>query len=452
MKQVMAIAGAERRTTGRLARYWVFLGLAYIITSIVYAQYSYTHGMYSSYSGTIGDLSPRFFMSRIGLYYSVIFLLGSIFLAFDLRERDKRDRIADVLDSKPYTNLELVTGRFLGIFISTWVPIAVLAIIFELAGLILSGLNSPFGEPIEYSSLFSFVFISIIPALSFAIALVFFITLLVRSRLATTIILIVLMGISEWTIIKLPLHYGVLCDIISIRGLKVSSEIITRIATPEDLLQRLSVLFAAFALLGFCAAVHPRLDGGSRPRLAFGSVILMIFAFSLAGVVYYKNTGDIRIRETWKKAHEALYDKPVPDIIKISGNIKISPGEELLLDLDITFSASDKRPLKEVLFTLNPGEEVKSVSDATGKSIPFSHENGLLQLSLPRALQPGEKTTVHLATQGLPDNRFAFLYSSANLRTLKFIQEDIFLLGDAPGLFDKAFVALMPGLRCPAAG
>lgn len=343
MKQVIAIAVAENRTTRRLARYWAFLCFAYLITSIVYLQYTYTHGMFSSYSGTLGGLSPRFLMSRIGLYYSVIFLMGSIFLAFDLRERDKRDRIADVLDSKPYTNLELVTGRFLGIFLSTWVPIIVLAIIFELAGLILTGLNSPVGEPIEYCSLFSFVFISIIPALSFAIAMVFFITLLVRSRLATTIILIVLMGISEWTIIKLPLNYGVLCDIIGIRGLKVSSEIITRIATPEDLLQRLSVLFAAFALLGFCAAVHPRLDGGSRPKLAFGSVIIMIFAFSLAGMVYYKNTGDIRIRETWEKAHEALYDKPVPDMIKIAGNIKVSPGKDLLLDLDMTFGAPDKK-------------------------------------------------------------------------------------------------------------
>ena len=447
MKQMMYIARAELRNTRRLTRYWVFLAVAYITTLIAYIQLSYIHGMFSSYSGTLGAYSPRFLMIRIGMYYSVIFLVGTIFIAFDLRHRDRRERIVEVLDSRPYTNLELVTGRFLGIFISAWVPIAVLSIIFELTGLVQTGLGSPFGEPIEYFSLFSFVFITIIPALSFVIAVEFLVTLLIRNRLGTAAVMMVLMVVFWLTIISLPLHYGALVDVIGIRGMQVSSEIVPYIATPEVWIQRFAVLFAAFGLLGISAAVHPRLDGGSRLKVTIGSALIMIFAFFLTAVVYNKKAGDIRTMVGWKAAHAAVSNEVVPDIKKIAGDIKIIPGKDLLLDLDLTFTSSGKPPAQKALFTLNPGQAVKSVSDVSGNPISFIHENGLLELALPRALKPGEETTVNLWIQGLPDNRFAYLYSAVNGETLKFVQEDVFLLGDAPGVFDKAFVALMPGLR-----
>ena len=446
-KRIMTIARAEMRTIRRLIRYWVVLALAYLITFIPYARQSYIHGIYSSYSGILGALAPRFLMSQIGLYYSVTFLVGTIFLAFDVRERDKRERVVEVLDSRPYSNLELVIGRFLGIFLSSWIPIVALAIIFEVTGLILMGLGSPVGEPIEFFSLLSFVFLMIIPALSFAIALVFFVSLIVRSRLVSTIIFIVLVGVSIWVTITLPLHQGLLFDIIDIRGVEVSSEIITRMTNPEGWIQRFSVLFAAFSLLVLSAALHPRLDGGSRFRLASGGIVVMAFAVSLAGAIYFRETGNIRIMETWKEAHAAFSHEAVPDLKKLSGNVKIYPGKDLLLDLDMTFRAPDKVPLKKALFTLNPGQDVKTALDISGESISYTHENGLLELTLPHALQPGEETTIHLTVQGLPDNRFAFLHSAFNMETLRFIQEDVFLLGRTPGIFHKAFVALMPGLR-----
>ena len=112
-------------------------------------------------------------MSIVGLAYILIFLVGTIFLAFDVRARDIRERMIEVLDSKPYSNLELVFGRFMGILLSTWIPIVLLAILLEFLGLLLIGLGSPFGEPLEIFSLLSFVFNMALPALSFAIAMVF---------------------------------------------------------------------------------------------------------------------------------------------------------------------------------------------------------------------------------------------------------------------------------------
>ena len=40
----------------------------------------------------------------------------------------------EVLDSRSYTNLELVIGQFLGILIPSWIPMLILAILIELLG------------------------------------------------------------------------------------------------------------------------------------------------------------------------------------------------------------------------------------------------------------------------------------------------------------------------------
>jgi ABC-type transport system involved in multi-copper enzyme maturation permease subunit len=448
MKQVMAISRAETLITRRLARYWVFLSLSYLAALFIYFLYSAMH-YFSSYSATAGAVSPRFLLSVIGLFYSIIFIVGTIFLAFDIRARDKRERMIEVLDSRPYSNLELVTGRFLGIFIPAWIPIVVLVVLLEIMGFTLKGIGFPIGEPIEIFSLISFVFLMAIPTLSFAIALVFFVTLLARNRIVAAVILLVLLiGLYYWSMGWLPSIYGDLFDISGFGATFFTSEIVPRLATPEGWVQRFSVLFAAFSLLGFSAAVHPRFDGGSRLKLTVGSIIIMIFAFSLTGALYYQKVGDIRTMETWKEAHAALSDEIVPDLKNITGNIEITPGKDLLLDLDITFGAPDKGPLQKALFTLNPGQEVKSVVDSSGKSMIFTHENGLLELRLPQTLGPGEETTVHLTVEGLPDDRFAFLYSAFDLVTSTGLElGDVPLLGVAPCIFEKDFVALMPGLR-----
>ncbi len=452
-KQVMAIARAEGLITRRLARYWIFLCLAYLVAIILFFYYAALHGFLSSYSGTVGAVTPRFLLSAIGLLYSIIFLVGTIFLAFDIRARDQRERIIEVLDSRPYSNLELVAGRFLGIFLCSWIPAALLMVIIQLLGLIMRGLALSLGEPMEIFSIFSFLFIMAVPSLSFAIAMVFFITLLVRNRLVSAIILLVLTGLSYWATMKLPADYGMLFDIIGINGPAFPSEIIRKLATPEGLMQRLSVLFAALSLLGFSAAVHPRLDRGPRLNLIAGSVIVMVFAFLLSGAVYFKNRYDMKVIETWKEIHAGASEGSIPDLKKIEGDISILPGKEMFLDLDITYAAPDNESLHKAVFSLNPGLDVKSVSDSSEKTITFIHEGGLLEITLPKVLEPGEESTIHLKAKGRPDNRFAFLETPVDRKISSLEKGKNIFLGEAPGVFEKSYIALMPGLRwLPASG
>jgi ABC-type transport system involved in multi-copper enzyme maturation permease subunit len=449
MKQVMAIARAETRITRRLARYWIFLSLAFLIALILYSYYSAIHGFLSSYSATVALVGPRYLITAIGGIYSLVFIVGAIFLAFDIRARDMRERMNEVLDSRPYTNLELVVGRFLGILIPSWVPILILAILLELLGLLLISLGSPVGEPIETSSLFGYVFLAALPALAFTLSVVFLVTLLVRNRLVAAVVLLALLGGYIWSMTYLHMANRVLFDFVGNGDVIFPSEIIPAAITMKGLFQRLTVLLATFGILGLCAAVHPRLDGGSRSKLGICGAGLISLALVIIGFGFYKNTGDIKIAETWKQAHAARADAPVPDLQSIKGEVKIIPGKALHLDLDLdlVFRAPGQTPLKNALFTLNPGQEVKEALDAFGQPMAFTHENGLLELALPYSLNPGDETKIHLSIEGLPDLRFAFLESAIDPATVKDLQGTIYILGFEPAIFDPRFVALMPSIR-----
>lgn len=454
MKHVMAFARAEAHHTIRLARYWIFLGLSCLIALIWYFYYSFLHGLYSSYTASLGPVSPRFLLGSIGMYYLVIYVVGTVFLAFDIRARDMRERMCEVLDSRPYTNLELVVGRFLGLFTASWIPIIVLAVLMEVLGLLLVSLGAPIGEPLNILSVFGFVFLMVLPALAFSLSLVFLVTLLVRNRLVAAILVLAMLGGSLWATMNFPVIYGRLLDVIGMTSLRFPSEITPAMSNLDGWMQRFGFLFAAFGLLGFSAAVHPRLAGCSRGRLASGGAVLIIFAILFAGFGFYRSSEALDIAEKWKTAHAACTDIPVPDLLSISGTLQIDPGKALDMELDLTFRAPDQDILKKALFTLNPGQKVTAALDAAGKPMVITHENGLLELQLPDALAPGEETRVHLTIEGVPDNQFAFFETSVDPAEVKlFGAANLFLLGMEPAFFDSRFVALMPGVRwLPASG
>src|SRR5690606_8717722 len=131
------------------------------------------HALFSSVSATVGMIGPRYLMGAIALYYLTGFVLGFVFLGFAVRARDIREGIVEVLDSRPLTNLELILGRFVALFLAGWVPIVVMAILIQGLGWLLPLLGSPIGRTVEPLSLVNFVGPMAVPAIAFAIASVF---------------------------------------------------------------------------------------------------------------------------------------------------------------------------------------------------------------------------------------------------------------------------------------
>ena len=134
MRMTWAIARAEMRSLRRLTRYWVFSILAILVAFAGYMQYAVIHSLASSMSATVGIMGPRYLVSALGLYVLIIFLVGLVFMAFDVRARDVRERMAEVLDTRPVSNLEFVFGRGLGLVLMALAPVLVLGLILQTFG------------------------------------------------------------------------------------------------------------------------------------------------------------------------------------------------------------------------------------------------------------------------------------------------------------------------------
>ena len=206
-------------------------------------------------------------------------------------------------------------------------------------------------------------------------------------------------------------------------------------------------------LVGIAAAIHPRLDARKSWAPAAGSVGLVIVGFAAVALVVQMRLSEAARVDHWQAAHEARVSEPVADILSIDGTVSIDPGRNLAADLVVQLQAPAEQTLSRVLLTLNPGLRVDEVSTANGSALRAEHAAGLLDIALDRALAPGERTSLRLRYAGRPGTTFGYLDSTLKLETLTMNEAQIGILGYERGIFDRRYVALVPGIRwLPAAG
>jgi len=452
MAPVAAIARAELRATRRLARYWVFIGLFFLMDVVGIGVYWVMHAFFSSYSATVAAMSPRYLAGMdIGSNYVLLFVVGIIFLGFDIRARDQRDRMVEVLDSRPYTNIELLTGRFAGLMLAAWVPAVVLVLVIQTLGWLLRAVGSPVGDTLQPTSAFALLTYMSLPAFAFALALVFLVTLVVRNRIVAAVILIGFVGGITYMGIKLPIALSPFWDLAGGVTLQFPSDVVPGIAPWYGWLQRLALVIVGAALLVFAAVIHPRLDGGSRVRKAGGAAALLAVALAMMAISTNARQAPLRKLEAWRVAHTVFKEEPIPDLVSVSGRIGVDPGRELSVELDVVFKAPRDQDLSTVLFTFNPGLEVAEVVDGNGTKIPFTHNDGLLEVE--KSVAAGEQAVISLRAAGEPDTLFAYLDEVRTPEALNPLQAMAMLLGIDRAVFDRRFVALMPDMGwLPIAG
>ena len=448
LSPILALARAEARLTRRLVRYWVFVVLATLFTALQSAQFFFIHKAFSWASASAAAASPRYFVGNFGAIFMLVFFVGLIFLGYDIRARDRRERIHEVVDALPCSNLELVLGRALGIFVAVWVPLVTITLLLALVAW------RPLRTPIEPWSLLSFNLLMAIPGYVFAIGLIFLLTLLVRHRLlaalASVLALALLFIAGIWWV---PFYFTAFTDITGGYSVNFPSDLLPGLAPGLGLLQRLGYFAGGCALLVLAAAVHPRRDDARRGVLAGAGAGLFALALVLTGATWRDQASALAQKDRWRAAHTARRDDPVPDLRSITGRVSIDPGRRLGEELELTLAAPPGRPLERALFTLNPGMHVERVGVPGGQALEQTHRDGLLDVRLPAPLAPGESTRLALTLSGVPDARFAYLDETKELMRLNPANAQIFILGFFSSIYDSRFVALMPGVRwLPAPG
>ena len=439
-REFLAVALAEMRSTRRLARTWLFAVLSVLIGVGFYVYFTAIHTAVSNISASVGMLNPRFIMAAQGVVVMAIFVVAVIFLAFDIRARDARERMAEVLDARPLGNLTLLAGRMAGLVFIAWLPVLFVVLIWQGLGALATALDWPGGAPVEPASVLAFLFLDTPPALTLWCSLVIFLAMTVRNRLLVALAALGLAGAWLWGAFRLPLY---LQPVTSGQASATifPSDLVPFAIPAGQLAQRACQLLLAGAFLALAAGLHPRADGRRPSRLAAGTTLAALAAIGIAVLVW--RAGDGRAQQMrWLAAHEARQDDPRPRLQSMAGAVAIAPGEQLTLALDYVLAPQDEGAL---LFSLNPGMNVTALR-VEGDAADFTHRDGLLEVALPPGLGQRSTLSMSVAAAGVPLPAFGYLDSATDLGALPANDSMLAFLGSEASVFDTSYVALMPGV------
>ncbi|MDE0039231.1 MAG: hypothetical protein OXU77_17000 [Gammaproteobacteria bacterium] len=432
----LAVAAAEFRGARRLSRTWL-LGF------LVVAGGSF---LYLGGSGV-----PRFALPGVGMLLLSVLLIVVVFLAFDIRARDERERIAEVLDARSIPNVVLLGGRLLGIAFIAWLPLAIWALLLQGIGMLDEAVNLS-GSRIsdsrvtpEPASLVTFVFLDAPPALVAWGALVMFLAAALGNRLVACLVALALLSGAFWALFNTPLYLLPAVSGIANLGLP-GSEILPRMPSLVEVAQRLASLVLAVGLVTIAAALFPRRDSASRlPYVAWGAAFLLASGTGFAGLVVHVH-GERAERVAWADAHRAIQQSPRPNLERVAGTVGIDPGREVMIAVDLDFRVTREGVATDLLFSLNPSMRLKSVR-LNGSDTPFEHRLGILAIHPTKALPPGTRATLSIRAQGIPDPRFGYLDSSVWALDETLLGMPLVLQGERASIFDRRYVALTPAVR-----
>lgn len=445
---IKAIASAEIRSTRRLARYWPFTILSVVFVSVVAGQTFFIHAMGSGLSASLGAMNPRYAVASAGFIAVILFLVSLIFLVFDIRHRDVRDRMVEVLDTRPITNIELVLGRCLALVFMTWLPMVVIFLALQTYGFVAINLGIP-GGTIEPYSMVSFLITAMV-SLALWCALIAFLTLIVRNRLIVTLIAAVILIGQVWAMFMSPGFLAPsLAPLLPVPSLP--SDLMPALL-PDGAGQRAfwSCLIAA-GLIALAGIVHPRADNARKLLIGGGGVSLVLAGGLALAIQATQARDELVFFDEWRMAHEERSLDPRADVLAVRGEVQIDPGRKLDLDVTLSITTPSGEALTSLLWTLNPGLVVEQVM-VDNTAVEWHHDQGLLEVNA--AVAANTTSTLRIVASGLPNATFGYLDSAIDVPSLTPNEAEAFqMLGFMPGLFDQNYVALMPGIRwLPSAG
>lgn len=439
---ILAAARAELLRTMRLSRTWLFATLASIVGLGLYQLGASVH----LYQLTYRQPVPRFGLQGYGLLALAVLLAGTVFLAFDMRRRDARARIADALDARPVTNLELLGGRCLGVALIVWLLLAGIFGLTQVIGLLATGLNLPWlAEAPALRPLVAFLTIDAIPLVVLWVALVVMLGSALRSPLLAAAAALALGGLYVWLIFHAPVY--LLPSISGIANLGLpGSDILPRLPGTADFAQRCALVTLAAAFLVLAAACDARPDSSRRGSLATAGAVLLGAGTLGIGLLALDLTAERAERLRWADRHAAIAHEPIPDVMRVSGRVDIEPGKRLTVDVVLTLRSPSAEPLAALHLSLNPGMRIATLQ-VDGDDAAYDHDAGILVVSPPAPVTRETPVMVSVRAVGVPDPRFGYIDSAVRATDEAVLGIPLVLLGDEASIYDEDFVALMPGVH-----
>jgi len=441
------IAAAEIRSASRKVRFWTFACVMAGVSVFLFGFYGFLPASDAAPYLPVAYSTPRFLIWQFGSYLMWLSLVGVTLLMYDATHRDTHERMADVIDSRPLTNMALFGGRLMGVVSLVAVTAAIIVLLVQLHGFVSDWVGWPWSG-IEELSAISFLVFDMVPTLAFWGATVLVISSVLRNRLAVALVALVLLALCTWVAHVLPVYlHSAIIPLSDHAGF--ASDLAPRFVGYGTLLHRLSVFSLATGLTAVAAALDRRVDSVHCLRMT--AIGIAFTALGGVGVTFsvMRASLDVGTRDNWLGAHEPMADmRDIVRVERVDGHVVIDPGVRLLIDVELSLVAVAEE--STLLFSLNPGLELYDLQIEGLAS--YRHQRGLLVVDLKDPMTPGIRRTLAISAAGIPDPRFAYLDGTVDpLRVRR--TNRVWRLGREASLFHRRYVALMPAIRwLPTAG
>ena len=439
----LAAAWAELRSLRRAVRTWVFLGLGIGVAFTAYGYYSYLHDAFG-FNPNAGYMSPRYTSAYFTIYLLWLFMAAVVFLAFDGRGRDEREGIAEVVDSRPVSNLALLAGRLAAVVLVAIVPLLAGQVLIQVVGFVAQASGFDMLGPVQGLSFVTFVLVDALPALTLWSAFVLFLAAGLRNRLAVACLALGLLVAHMWAFALVPSYLLPALSPMTVHDIW-ASDLAPRFPTAESYAQRASELLVALGFVLFAASVSRRKDGAPRVRQVGIGVIAVALGVSGIATIAYGAHANLAKRAVWLQTHEAAAETTdlAPDLERVQAELRLDPGKSL--QLDAALHVRPRADSAQMVFSLNPGLTIEELH-LDGVPATYTFEHGLLTVARPRSMSEADQHVLAIRAIGLPDADFAYLDSAVDWRRQS-SRNGILWLGTQSGIFERGYVALMPGLH-----
>lgn len=435
---------AELRTSRKLARFWTAVVALSVFSLFGYLLSCLILGYTAPYSPSIGASTPLYLLGGIDPTFFLAFQLAALLLLFDTSQRQERNRIDEVLDSKPVTNFEYLAGRVLGISLLLWLVVVLNVLAMECVGLVSNAIGFRYAEPIQLHSILNLLLFDAPATLLFWSSFVVFLSAALRIRVLTVVLAIAAM--FAWFFLVLNVPYSLLSVVsASSNDSLFVSDLVPEFPHWQTVVVRLSTLIGALALVAAGALAMRRRDGASTKMVAAAASVALVLCAGSYILGFWDNTRQYDAPQEWREVHGSLAWSGSIDVQSMEGIVQIDPGRRLGIDLEISFSVGDAAATHQV-FTLNPGMTISGV-EIDGQSVSHTFNDGLLQIRTPTALDSDSQHTLRVLAYGIPNPRFAYFNSAVDFVTdAHEPTRSVRLFGKDGSVFESNFVALMPGV------
>lgn len=447
------IARTELRSCVQKARTWLLIVVAVSVCITNWLILASTYVSNSLASPIVGALGPRYEIIQIAQPIVLWFAVGMVFLAFDVRARDVRERMFEVVNVRPVSNFELIAGRLLGVTLPLLVPAILLVAWFWFHGLLATHIEGGMGAAVESVSVLSFLTWDILPNLLLWGSLTMLFAVVLRNRMLTAITVLGMMAFYSALYAAMPLYLKTGLSPYSGEVLQ-ASDLAPQFLSWDILFNRTGVVLLAFSFLVLAACLYPRLiSPATKPKWLGAGVGLLLLGGSTLGGLGYAKILDLQRFEQWAAVHKAHQSQQQTDVDSIRGRVEIHPAKTIKLDLELVLTPQLEESSEVWLFALNPGYRIKqlAVDDEVLDQDDYEFADGLLRIPT-QTMDTGG--TVHLVAQGVPDPLFAYLDSALDWKTMEPTRaKRIAILGQRAYVFHPQFVALLSGVSWfPTAG